>query len=85
VSSHGREFFLRAITPVRVTSFDELREHFTVSIHSLRLIERTFVGIEAKPVHAVENDLRRFVSRTFAIRILDAQDESTCVTASIKP
>ena len=30
-----------------------LRDHFTVAVHALHLVERAFVGLHAKPVHAV--------------------------------
>ena len=59
--------------------------HLAIAIHAARLIERTLVGLQAEPLHAVENDLRRLVGGALAVGVLDAQDERAAVTARVQP
>jgi hypothetical protein len=83
--AHLLQLFLRAVTAIRMTGLQELREHFAVPIHAPGLIERTLVVVQPEPLHTVENHLRRCFRGALAIRVLDAQDEFAAMTARVQP
>jgi hypothetical protein len=43
------------------------------------------VGVQAYPLHAVENDLHRFGGRAFQIGVFDAQQEFAAVVSGKCP
>ncbi len=85
VVAHLLEFFLRAVTVIRLALGEPLLDDFAISRVALALVERTFVGVEPQPFHAVEDHLHGFGRRSLAVGVLDAQDECAAVSARIEP
>ena len=46
---------------VRLAVAQELLDDLAVTLHALRLVERTLVVLEPEPAHAVENRLHGFL------------------------
>ena len=83
--AHGFHFLGRAVAMVGGAGGQHLRDHFTVAVHALHLVERAFVGLHAKPVHAVQDRLHRLGRGALDIGVLDAQHEGALVVAGEGP
>jgi hypothetical protein len=80
-----RELFLRAIAPIGLTVVQPLVDYLSVTIKSLGLIERSLVGVQSQPGHAIQNRVDVFLCRPFSIRIFDAQDELSIMVPCVQP
>ena len=69
------EFFGSGVAIVGAAVREHFVDDFLISSKAVHLIDRTFVIIEIEPLHAVENDLHRFLCGTYLIGILNAQQE----------
>ena len=83
--AHLLELFLRAVAVVGLALGEPLPDDFAVSRVTFALVERPLIGIEAEPLHAVQDHLHGFRRRTLAIGVLDAQDERAAVAARVQP
>ena len=70
--AHGVELFFRAIAVVGLVRAQPVRDDFAITVIALRLVERAFVGVQAEPGHAFQNDAHGFVRGSLPVRILDA-------------
>ncbi len=83
--AHGLDLRLALVGVVRLAGSHQFIGHLLVTIQPLGLVKRTFIGIQTKPVHGIENRLHRGIGRALAIGILDAQDEFAAATARFQP
>ena len=83
--AHLLQLFLRAIAVICLALSEPLLDDLAISRIALALVERPFVGIQAEPLHAVQDHLHGLGRRSFAIRVLHAQDESAAVAARVEP
>ncbi len=56
-----------------------------IAVVALRLVVRTLVGVEAEPLHALEDDAHRFFGGALAIGVLHPQDELAAVVPRVQP
>jgi hypothetical protein len=79
------EFFLGAVAAIRLAGCEELLDHLAIARKARGLEERTLVGREPEPAHALENHPHRFVGGALAIGILDPQDEFAAMATGMEP
>ena len=70
---------------VGVAAREELVDDLEMALHVLRLVEDLLVPVEAKPLHAVEEDLDRLGRRPLEVGVLDAEQELPARVAREKP
>ena len=83
--AHGVQFLGRTITVISCPLFQHLVNDFTVTVHPLHLVKRTFIMFQIQPFHSIKNGLHRFGGGTFEIGILDTQYEFATVMTGISP
>src|SRR5882762_6565466 len=79
------QIFLACPATVRFSLSDEPLGDFLVPCEALHLKERTFVPVEPKPTHRVEDRLHRGFGRALQVGVLDAQDEFAAAPARVRP
>ena len=75
----------RGEVAVGVASFEQLIDHLAVAVGAAVLEHRLFVGEQFQPAQTVEDGLHRLVGRTFAVGILDPDQETPCVSLGVQP
>ncbi len=83
--AHGFHFLGAAVAVISMTVFQQLGDDLAVTIHALHLVERTFVRIQAQPLHAIQNALDGLGGGALQIRILNTQHKSALMMTGKSP
>src|SRR4029079_9435002 len=70
---------------IRKAAREHAVEHLAIAIHTLHLVVRALVVVEAEPRHRVDDRLRGFRRGALHVVILDAQDEHAAMMARERP
>src|SRR4029077_9135226 len=73
------------VTAVGAARSKQLLGHLAMTLRALKLADRLAVPIETEPLEPVENRVHRGVGRTFAIGVLDAQQELAVRVLGVEP
>ena len=71
------KLFLGGIALVGEALFKHHVNHFTIASQTIHLIDRTFIVIELKPLHAVKNDVNGFLRGAFLVGVFNTKKELT--------
>ena len=75
----------RAIAFISSALFQHLIDHRVVAIKTFGLVVRTFIPLQAQPVHAIHNGFDSFRRGTLKIGVFNTQHELTAVVTCKKP
>ena len=81
---HGGVFLAR-VQMIGITGFNQFLRSFFVLLALLGLIHDLFVVIKAEPLHAFKKLVDRFLSRTFEVGILNAQQKGPLAVTGRQP
>ena len=85
--AHGGEFFFAAIAVVGVSAGEQLLDKLFITREILCLVNDVvaIVGMQAYPVHALQDDLHAFGGGAFQVGVFDAQQKFAAVVFGKRP
>src|SRR3990172_3428205 len=79
------QFLRLAKATVCLLVLNQVERSLAIQVQTLRLVKRTFVPVEYKPLHAVQNDIDHFIGGSLHIGIFNPKNKCSLLLSCIQP